>query len=74
MLQLLKKTCGRDALGHTQCYERIVAFKSTHESIEGHPRPERPSTLTDDIYIQKVKDLVRANRRQTVRELVEEEN
>ena len=40
--------------------------------LEDHERSGRPSTSTDDPYIDEISTLVRANRRLTVRELAKE--
>lgn len=39
--------------------------------MEDHPRPWRLSPSTDDTQVQKVRDLVRANHRMTIREFAE---
>ncbi|CAK9805507.1 Protein GVQW3 [Anthophora plagiata] len=69
---LLKQAYGGDAFSRTQCYEWFIRFKNGRQSIEDDPRPGRPLIATDNTCIEKISDLVRVNRRLTVRELSEE--
>ena len=47
-------------------------FKNGRLSVEDDERSGRPSTSTDDLHIDEINTLVRANRSLTVRELAEE--
>lgn len=53
------------ALGRPQCYGWFTQFKSGRQSIQHDTEPQ-------PIYIEKIKDLVRANRRLTIRVSAEE--
>jgi hypothetical protein len=67
-----KQAYGEDCLSRTQCYEWYQRFKSGRTSTEDDPKPGRTSTSTDDDHVEKVRAVIRENRRLTVREVSEE--
>jgi hypothetical protein len=70
--QMLQQAYGKDCLSRTQCYEWYQLFKSGRTSIENDPKSGRTSSSTGDDHIEKVRSVIRENRRLTVRELSEE--
>jgi hypothetical protein len=70
--QMLQQSYGEDCLSRTQCYEWYQRFKSGRTSIEDDPKSERSSSSTGDDHIEKVRSVMRENRRLTVREVSEE--
>ena len=69
---MLQQAYGEDCLSRTQCYEWYQRFKSGRTSIEDYPKFGRPSSSTGDDHIEKVRSVLRENRRLTVREVSEE--
>ena len=69
---MLQQAYGEDCLSRTQCYEWYQRFKSGRTSIEDDPKSGQPSSLTGDDHIEKVRSVIRENRRLTVREVSEE--
>ena len=69
---MLQQAYGEDCLSRTQCYEWYQRFRSGRTSIEGDPKSGRPSSSTGDDNIEKVRSVIRENRRLTVREVSEE--
>ena len=59
-------------MSRTQCYELFKRFKVGRMSVGEDPRPGRPSTSTNDDYVNRVRAVIRANRRLTVREVADE--
>ena len=70
--QMLQQAYGEDCLSRTRCYERYQCFKVGRTSIEDDPKSGRPSSSTDDDHIEKVRSVIRENRRLTIREVSEE--
>jgi hypothetical protein len=58
-------------MSQTQCFEWYSRFKTGRTSIDEDPRSGRPSTSTDDVHIDAVRDLILQNRRLTIREIAE---
>jgi hypothetical protein len=56
----------------TQTYEWWKRFKEGRTSIDDDPRSGRPSTSKIDDNVAKVREIIRSNRRLTVREVDEE--
>ena len=69
---MLQQAYGEDCLSRTQCYEWYQRFKLGRTSIEDDPKSGRPSSSTGDDHIEKVRSVIRENRRLTVREVSEE--
>jgi hypothetical protein len=66
---MLQQAYGEDCLSRTQCYEWYQSFKSGRRSIEDDPKSGRPSSSTGDDHIEKLRSVIRENRRLTVREV-----
>jgi len=59
-------------MNRTQCYEWFKRFKEGRMSVSEGPRPGRPSTSTNDNHFERVRAVIRGNRRLTVREVADE--
>ena len=60
---LLKKIYGDDCLACIQVFEWFKRFKKGREDIGNDQRPSHPSTSKTDANIEKVREIVRQNRR-----------
>lgn len=69
-LKMLKKCFGDETLSERNVYKWYKLFKEGREAVEDEPRSGRPSTSTTDEKINKIKELVLANRRLSQRALV----
>jgi len=63
----LKRAYGEHGLSRTQVFRWHKAFLDGRESVEDEPRSGRPCTSKTDENVTKVRDLVRSDRRLTVR-------
>jgi len=63
----LKQAYGKHALLRSQVFKWYKAFSEGHESIKDEPHSGRPSTSKMDNNVEKVRALVRSDRRLTVR-------
>lgn len=66
-LKLLEKVYGEDVMSRTQIFEWHKCFKNGREKVEDDPNSGLPSTSKTDDNIARVKQLVRNDRRLTVR-------
>jgi hypothetical protein len=64
--QLLNQAYRENCMSQTQCYEWFKCFKEGRMSVVEDPRPGRPSTSTDDDNVERVRAVIRGNRRLTV--------
>ena len=69
---MLKIAFREEAMGRTQTYERWKRFKEGRTSIDDDLRSGQPSTSKTDDNVAKVREVIRSNRRLTVREVAEE--
>ncbi|XP_025153781.1 putative uncharacterized protein FLJ37770 [Harpegnathos saltator] len=69
---MLKKLFGDDITSQSRVYEWYKLFQEGREDIEDDARSGRPSASTSDENVKKVKEIVLANRRITIREVAEE--
>ena len=63
----LKEVYGEDVMSRTQIFEWHKRFKNGRKEVEDDPKSGRPSTSRTDDNIARVKQLVRNDRRLTVR-------
>ena len=70
----LKQVCGEHALSRLQVFNWHKAFSESRESIKNEPRSGRPSNSKTDNNVEKVRALVRSDRRLTVRMIASELN
>jgi len=59
-------------MSRTQRYECFKRFKEGRMSVGEDPRPGRPSTSTNDDHVERVRVVIRGNRRLTVQEDADE--
>ncbi|KAL4083495.1 hypothetical protein QTP88_028811 [Uroleucon formosanum] len=68
-LECLKTVYGDEALKKTAVYDWFKRFKNGQESLEDEERSGRPSTSKNDETIEKVKNLVRSDRRLRIQDM-----
>ena len=56
----------------THCYEWFKHLKEGRMSVSEDPRPGKPSTSTDDNQVERVRAVIRGNRRLIVPEVADE--
>lgn len=70
----LKRAYGDDALSRAQVFRWFKAFSDGRESVADDPRSGRPLTSKSDDNVERIRDLVRYDRRLTVRMIAEQLN
>jgi len=70
--QKLQQAYGEDVLSRAQVFRWFKAFSEGRKLIEDEPRSGRPSTSKNDENIAKVRNLVRSDRRMTLRMIGEQ--
>ena len=68
---LLKKVYGDECLSHTEVFKWFKRFKEGKEEIRDDQCPGRPSTSKTDANIKIVSEIVRQNRRLSIRAVAE---
>ena len=68
---LLKKVYGDECLCRTQVFEWFKMFKEGREEIGDDQRPGPPRTSKTDANIEKVGEIIRQNRRLSIRAVAE---
>ena len=71
-IRKIQQVFGDDAMGVTQIKEWFNRFKNGRTSVESEQRSGRPKTARNAAVVEKVENLVRGDRRLTVREIAEE--
>lgn len=68
---LLKEVYGNECLSRARVFEWFKRFQDGREDVEDDARPGRPSTSKTDENIEKIGNLIRSDRRLTVRAIAE---
>ena len=68
---MLQKAFGDETMSRKNVYKWYRDFKEGRERVDDLQRSGRPSTSIDDQTINKIKEMGLANRRLTIRELVD---
>ena len=71
-LEKLKTTYGGTALAKTAVYDWHKRFKGSRDSVEDDDRSGRPSTSRTECFMLRVRSLIMADRRLTIREISSE--
>ncbi|CAK9801685.1 Mariner Mos1 transposase [Anthophora quadrimaculata] len=69
---MLQKAYGKSCLSKMQTYEWYKTFKGGREGVQDLPRAGRPSIVSTDENIEKIKNMIMDNRRLSVREVAHE--
>ena len=69
---MLQQVYGEEMMSHACAFEWHKRFKEGREEVEDDPRSGKPSTSRTADNIERVKQMVRADRRLTVRMIAEE--
>ncbi|PNF22187.1 hypothetical protein B7P43_G04939 [Cryptotermes secundus] len=70
-LEMLKTAYKDGAMGKTQVFEWFSRFKNGEISIDDKPRSGRPSTARTHENFEKIREIIKEDRRQTIEEIVE---
>jgi len=70
--EMLQAPFGESCLSRSKTFEWYSRFKSGRRSFEDDPRPDRPSTSHTEETVACVREIIRADRRLTIREVAEE--
>lgn len=68
---LLKEVYGSECLSRTRVFEWFKRFKNGREDVEDDERSGRPSTSKTDENVEKIRILIRSDRRLTIRAIAE---
>jgi len=71
---MLVQVYGDNAMKKTAVYKWVKRFSEGRETVTDEERSERPATGTTEENIAKVRQIVRENRRLTVRSIAEQVN
>ena len=69
---MLQAAFGESCLNLSKTFEWYSRFKSGRRSFENDPRPGRPSTSHTEETVARVREIIRADRPLTIREVAEE--
>lgn len=72
--EMLKQVYGEEALSRSRTFEWFKRFRDGRESVEDDPHTGRPQSVRTPEAIEKVRDMVKCDRRLTIRVLANELN
>ncbi|PNF33206.1 hypothetical protein B7P43_G11690, partial [Cryptotermes secundus] len=70
-LEMLKTAYKDDAMGKTPVFEWFSLLKNGEMSIDDKPRSGRPSTGRRHENVEKIREIIKEDRRRTIEEIVE---
>ncbi|XP_008294029.1 histone-lysine N-methyltransferase SETMAR-like isoform X2 [Stegastes partitus] len=68
-LKILQKAYGKEAMSRSRCFVWHSRFKMGRTSLDDDDRPGRPSTSTTPENVQEIEEIVRQDRRLTIKEI-----
>jgi hypothetical protein len=68
---MMRNVYGDQCMNCTRCYEWFKRFKDGQQSTHDVTCLGRPSMSCDDAHVAQVREIVRSNRRLTVRKIAE---
>ena len=71
-LKMLRDVYGDSSMSRTKVFEWHKRFVEGREDVEDDSKSGRPCTFTTDINIEKIRQLVRSDRRLTIRVIANE--
>jgi hypothetical protein len=72
--EMMKNVYDDQCMSHTHCYECFKRYKDRQQSTNDELHLGRPSASCNDAHVAQVHEIMRSNRRFTVREIAEECN
>ena len=72
MYEMLQAAFGESCLSRSKTFEWHSPFKSGRRSFEDDPRPDRPFTFHTEETVARVREIICADQRLTIREVAEE--
>jgi len=70
--EMLQAVFGESCLGRSKTFEWYSLFKNGSRSFVDDPRPGRPSTSHAEETVARVREIIRADRSLTIREVAED--
>jgi len=70
--ETLQADFGESCLNRSKTFEWYSPFKNGRRSFEHDPRPGRPSTSHTEETVARVREIIRADQRLTIREVAED--
>jgi transposase len=66
---MLVEACGKANMKKAQVYEWHKRFRDGRASVNDDPRCGRPSTSTNDVDVERVRNAARSDRRKSIQEI-----
>ena len=70
--EMLQAAFGESCLSRSKTFEWYSLLKNGRRSFENDPRPGRPSSSHTEETVARVREIIRADRRLTIREVAED--
>ena len=71
-LEIIQQGFGDQSLSRTQVFQWHARFKAGHKSIDDDEHTGRPTSCTTPETVARIKEIIRQDRRRTIRDIVGE--